>query len=40
LTGIAYDDDSQIAALHLTRAFDKPRPRIEVLNDDVQRVGL
>jgi Holliday junction resolvase RusA-like endonuclease len=30
LTGTAYEDDSQIAALHLYRAHDKLRPRIEV----------
>jgi Holliday junction resolvase RusA-like endonuclease len=30
LTGIAYDDDSQVAELHLYRAYDKNRPRIEV----------
>jgi Holliday junction resolvase RusA-like endonuclease len=30
LTGIAYeDDDSQIAKLHLKRAYDRARPRIE-----------
>jgi len=30
LTGIVYDDDSQISELHLYRDFDKQRPRIEV----------
>ena len=30
LTGIVYEDDSQIAELHLKRAYDKARPRIEV----------
>jgi Holliday junction resolvase RusA-like endonuclease len=30
LTGIAYEDDSQIVALHLRRAYDKQNPRIEV----------
>lgn len=30
LTGIAYEDDSQIAALTLKRAYDKQKPRIEV----------
>ena len=30
LTGIAYEDDSQIAALHLVRGHDKERPRIEL----------
>ena len=29
LTGIAYDDDSQIAELHLYRAYDVQKPRIE-----------
>ena len=29
LTGIARHDDSQIADLHLRRAYDKARPRIE-----------
>jgi Holliday junction resolvase RusA-like endonuclease len=37
LTGIAYEDDSQIAELHLHRCYDKHRPRIEV---DVQQLGL
>jgi Holliday junction resolvase RusA-like endonuclease len=31
LTGIAYEDDSQIAELHLKRAYDKSRPRMEVM---------
>jgi Holliday junction resolvase RusA-like endonuclease len=31
LTGIAYLDDSQISELHLKRAYDKARPRIEVV---------
>src|SRR5213075_2258979 len=30
LTGIVYDDDSQIEELHLYRDYDKRRPRIEV----------
>jgi len=30
LTGIVYEDESQIAELHLKRAYDKARPRIEV----------
>jgi Holliday junction resolvase RusA-like endonuclease len=30
LTGIAYEDDSQIAVLHLYRGYDTLRPRIQV----------
>jgi crossover junction endodeoxyribonuclease RusA len=30
LTGIAYEDDSQIASLSLTRAYDAKNPRIEI----------
>lgn len=30
LTGIVYEDDSQIAELHLKRAYDKARPKIEI----------
>ncbi len=30
LSGIVYEDDSQIAELHLYRGYDKERPRIEV----------
>jgi Holliday junction resolvase RusA-like endonuclease len=30
LTGIVWEDDSQISELHLKRAYDKGRPRIEV----------
>lgn len=30
LTGIVYEDDSQIAELHLYRDYDKAEPRIEV----------
>jgi len=30
LTGIAYEDDSQIAEMYLRRAYDKARPRIEL----------
>lgn len=30
LSGILYEDDSQIAELHLCRRYDKKRPRIEV----------
>ena len=30
LTGIVYEDDSQIAKLQLVRGYDKARPRIEI----------
>jgi Holliday junction resolvase RusA-like endonuclease len=30
LTGIVYQDDSQIADLHLVRDYDKRNPRIEI----------
>jgi Holliday junction resolvase RusA-like endonuclease len=30
LTGIAWEDDSQIAALHLYREYDRASPRIEI----------
>jgi Holliday junction resolvase RusA-like endonuclease len=30
LTGIVYEDDSQIHALHVERAYDKNDPRIEI----------
>lgn len=30
LTGIVYEDDSQIAELRLKRSYDKERPRIEI----------
>ncbi len=30
LTGIAYEDDSQIAELHLYRDYDTVKPRIEL----------
>ena len=30
LTGIVYEDDSQIAEMTLRRAYDKTRPRIEI----------
>lgn len=30
LSGIVYHDDSQIAGLHLKRAYDNARPRIEI----------
>jgi Holliday junction resolvase RusA-like endonuclease len=30
LTGIAYEDDSQVAELYLKRAYDKARPRIQI----------
>ena len=30
LTGIAYEDDSQIDELHLYRHYDKSAPRIEI----------
>ena len=33
LTGIAYDDDSQIAELTVKRAYDKTKPRIEFTLD-------
>jgi hypothetical protein len=35
LTGIAYDDDSQINALHLFRRYDPKRPRIEISVDAI-----
>src|SRR5689334_20654176 len=31
LTGIVYHDDSQVAELNIKRAYDKARPRIEVI---------
>lgn len=31
LTGIVYDDDSQIAVLHLFRSYSKTNPRIEII---------
>jgi crossover junction endodeoxyribonuclease RusA len=31
LTGIAYEDDSQIAKLTIERSYDKTRPRIELV---------
>ena len=30
LTGVVYADDSQIAALHVERAYDKDDPRIMI----------
>jgi Holliday junction resolvase RusA-like endonuclease len=30
LTGIVYEDDSQISGLHLYRDYDKARPRVEI----------
>jgi hypothetical protein len=30
LTGIAWNDDSQIARLHLYREYDRASPRIEI----------
>ena len=30
LSGIVYADDNQISSLHLTRAYDAERPRVEV----------
>src|SRR4051812_13042738 len=31
LSGVVYEDDSQIAELHLYRDYDKQRPRISML---------
>jgi Holliday junction resolvase RusA-like endonuclease len=30
LSGIAYEDDSQISELHLYRRYDKLKPRVEI----------
>ena len=30
LTSVVYEDDSQIRALHVERAYDKGNPRIEI----------
>jgi crossover junction endodeoxyribonuclease RusA len=30
LTGIVWDDDGQIADLHITKAYDKAKPRVEM----------
>jgi Holliday junction resolvase RusA-like endonuclease len=30
LTRIAYEDDSQISSLHLSRAYDATNPRMEI----------
>jgi crossover junction endodeoxyribonuclease RusA len=37
LTGIAYEDDSQIAKLTIERAYDKAHPRIEILTGSLTR---
>lgn len=31
LTGVVYEDDSQICELHLFRKYDKANPRIEIV---------
>ena len=31
LSGVVYEDDSQVAALHLHRHFDAANPRIEIV---------
>lgn len=36
LTGIAYEDDSQIDELHLCRSYDKERPRIEIKLESIR----
>ena len=38
LSGIAYEDGSQMATLHLKRAYDKDRPRIEIRLEIFQRL--
>jgi crossover junction endodeoxyribonuclease RusA len=38
LSGIVYDDDSQIAELRLRREYDRARPRIEVQVQEAQAV--
>ena len=42
LTGIVYEDDSQISELHLYRDYEKARPRIEVktLRTNCENCGL
>lgn len=36
LTGIVYEDDSQIADLRLIRGYDKAKPRIEITIETLQ----
>jgi len=38
LSGIVYEDDSQIAELRLRREYDRARPRIEVQVQEAQAV--
>jgi crossover junction endodeoxyribonuclease RusA len=33
LTGLVYEDDSQIVELTITKGYDKERPRVEVIID-------
>ena len=35
LTGLVYEDDSQIVELTITKGYDKERPRVEVKIDSV-----
>jgi len=37
LTGIAWEDDSQVGELHLLRRYDREKPHIEIA---VQQLGL
>ena len=39
LSGIVYDDDSQIAELRLRREYDRARPRIEIEVQEVRRMS-
>lgn len=39
LTGVVYEDDSQISVMHTYRSFDKERPRIEVTIREYDSIG-
>jgi Holliday junction resolvase RusA-like endonuclease len=40
LTGIAYEDDSQISKLTIARAYDKAFPRIQIAVNGLQNPNL
>ena len=39
LSGIVYDDDSQVSELHLFRSYDAAFPRIEITLAAIQKSG-
>lgn len=40
LTGIVWEDDGQVTDLHVTKAYDKENPRVEILLEELKSIHI